>query len=493
MSQFYVGITAGSLPPTVPTSFVANDGTTSTPAANIENIVGNNTANNGFATWTTASGNTHLVRSYGPYKWIVNPIAGVGTHQTIAAAVAAASAGDSIFITPGTYTENIVATQSINLIGPDVCEFDQGINNVTIIGKISNSVNGAQVSIVNIRLQTNGDYVLQLTGVNASEIYARNCYLSGTNFSLLSSSNTSPSSSLILQNCFGNLLAVGINVFNHSNGCNLQIVDSQFLNGAVSTTPCVSSSTLILDDVSFGSQTLTGIPITISGSTAEITNCFLQASGGPILLTGGTTLVDNSTTGTITVSNAATLTCNSSSTGAMVFSNTSQGTIYNSTIVTTAAASGITANAGTSVILVSSSINSANTNAITGAGSVSFGSIAFGSSSLNNATTQIPLVSSNDSIKVIRPSSYPYTVTAQDALVSVDTSSAANTVNLPASPAQGQKHIVKDRSANASANNITVSGNGHNIVGTTSAASQTISLNGAAVTYVYDTSVWLAI
>ena len=68
---------------------------------------------------------------FGVAKWIVDSTASLGTHTTIAAALTSASSGDTIFIRPGTFTENLTLKA-----GVDLCAFDCDAltPNVTIDG-----------------------------------------------------------------------------------------------------------------------------------------------------------------------------------------------------------------------------------------------------------------------------------------------------------------------------------------------------------------------
>jgi hypothetical protein len=77
MSQFTIGVTAGSLPPSVPLQFTASDATIAIPAGNNLNVFGTNGAT------TTASGSTititttgiagNYVNVVGPTTYVVLP------------------------------------------------------------------------------------------------------------------------------------------------------------------------------------------------------------------------------------------------------------------------------------------------------------------------------------------------------------------------------------------------------------------------------------
>lgn len=69
--------------------------------------------------------------------------------------------------------------------------------------------------------------------------------------------------------------------------------------------------------------------------------------------------------------------------------------------------------------------------------------------------------------------------------VLVDTSGAPQTMTLPAAPIDGQQYQIGDGIGNASVNNITIDGNGKNILAITSAATYVISTDGAVVTVTY--------
>lgn len=76
---------------------------------------------------------------------------------------------------------------------------------------------------------------------------------------------------------------------------------------------------------------------------------------------------------------------------------------------------------------------------------------------------------------------------ARDALAVVSTSLGAFTVNLPLSPTVGRLFDIKDGDGNALVNPITIGGNGHNIDG---AVTQTIDINFASVSLIYNGTQW---
>jgi len=151
---------------------------------------------------TVVGANSLTLNPYNCAKWIVDATANIGTHQTIAAALTAASSGDTIFIRPGTYTENLTLKAGVHLtafLGDDLTP------NVTIVGKASATFAGT-CTISNIKLQTNSDNFLAITGSNNTVINLVGCYLLVANaVAGISYTTSGTSASLNILDCDGDV------------------------------------------------------------------------------------------------------------------------------------------------------------------------------------------------------------------------------------------------------------------------------------------------
>src|SRR5215469_17495644 len=99
-------------------------------------------------------------RDYSTAKGHIVDPNGFGDFTTITAAINAAVSGQTIFLRPGTYTENPTLKAGVNLAAFDA---DATTPNVIINGKCSFSSAGT-VSISGIELQTNSDFCLAVSG-----------------------------------------------------------------------------------------------------------------------------------------------------------------------------------------------------------------------------------------------------------------------------------------------------------------------------------------
>jgi len=281
--------------------------------------------------------------TFGCAKWIVSADATQGTHTTIATALTSASSGDTIFIRPGTYTENPTLKAGVNLTA-FTCDDDTP--NVTISGKCTFTAAGS-VSISNIRLQTNSDFAIAVTGSAASILNLEDCTINATNNTAISYTSSSSSSQINVFYCNGDIGTTGISAFTCSSAGSLLFRYTRITNTGSSTTASTASAgTLTLR------YCLINFPITTSGTAShDSIGCSYIASNTTCLTVGGSG--------------------NGNSQGDALGSGT---------------ASAISV--GSVLGLSNASINSSNTNAITGAGTLSYSSVTFiGSSSKINTTT----------------------------------------------------------------------------------------------------------
>lgn len=284
---------------------------------------------------------------------VASSTAGTGANFTsIASAIAAAQGtgiNSTIFLQPGTYTENFSLPANINLCAY-IC--DAYTPNVTISGKITCTDAGTR-SISGITLSSNGAEFLSVTGNAATIVNLIDCNCNTAFDPGITYSSSSASSAITLRECTGNISVSAKRFFNQTSAGTLGFSSCNLNNTGASTT----AST-----ISAGSLTITksGIqfPITTSGTGA----IFFEHS-------------DFNTS----AQNATTLTCGGSGSSSALWCNFVSGSASAVSI-------------GATLTMIDCNVNSTNTNAVTGAGTLIYSPIDFqGSSSTVNTSTQTPL------------------------------------------------------------------------------------------------------
>lgn len=290
---------------------------------------------------------THALstNNYGPCRLIVATSAANGTHTTLASAMAAASVGDTIFLRDSV-TENITITPGVNIAAWN----GQSANTPAIIGTLT--MTGAGTSTISgIRLQTNAAFAIAVTGSAASILNLKNCYLDFTNNTGISYTTSNAASQINFYECNGNLGTTGIGIYSSSSAGSLFFFNLTMNNTGSSSTASTNSA----GSVGFSNLAIFS-PLSVSSAASLIIN-------GGFINSGNNTCITSSGTSTVSIH----LSCSFSG-----------GT-----------ASAISIGSGTTcTIFESIEVSSSNTNAITGAGTISYGLITYLNSSSNNVTTQ---------------------------------------------------------------------------------------------------------
>lgn len=297
---------------------------------------------------------THALatNNYGPAKLIVATSAANGTHTTLASAMAAAVSGDTIFLRDSV-TENIILTPGVNIASWGSGSSLNGSGKAAIIGTLTMTAAGS-ITISGIELQTNSAALLAVTGSAASVVNLENCYLNCTNNTGITYSSSSSSSAININNCSGNLGTTGIAYHTMSSAGSINYTGCQLFNLGGSTT--------------------------ITNNSAGLSHYYHCDISCPI----GTT-----STGGIGI-----LYCNVDTALENTIALTHNGSLANSvarhSAFSSGTASAVTVGAGATLAYIQCNAGSTNTDAITGAGTISMIVPTFsGTSSLVNTTTQL--------------------------------------------------------------------------------------------------------
>jgi hypothetical protein len=214
-------------------------------------------------------------------QYIVSPVGGKGNYFTIASALAAANAagGGTVYIYPGTYTENLTFTAGLNVIGSITGTPNQEI---MVVGNQTYSATGV-VSLQNIAFSSSSGNTWTYnyaTSASQSSLEFLNCSITATAGNAVTMNNSLGFANLLLTSC--TLLASGSAVSASGNA----VVDA---NSSTLSTSTNGTNTINLaggSSLSCGSSTFnnsgigTGACVSLNGATSSVqsANCIYNAS-----------------------------------------------------------------------------------------------------------------------------------------------------------------------------------------------------------------------
>jgi hypothetical protein len=276
-------------------------------------------------------------------------------YSTIASAITAAVAAtgvQTIFIQPGTYTENLTLAANVNLVA---FVGDNDTPTVTIVGKATATFAGS-CTISGIRLTTNSDNFLAVTGSNATIVTLDNCYLNCSNATGITFSVSNTASRIYLRNCGGDLGTTGIGLITSTSTGQFKAYHTIFTNSGSSLTASTTSTSLIV--LRFCEMQI-AFSATSTGSI-DAKYCNLDTSGFNLLSLAVT------------------------GTGISTYENCAFGG---------GTAAACTVGSGATVRFWNCSINSSNAAVVSGAGTFAYANLIYlGTSSTITATTQTILL-----------------------------------------------------------------------------------------------------
>lgn len=286
---------------------------------------------------------------FGVTSFIVDATAGKGNYTTIQSAITAAGAGPAtVFIRPGTYTENLTLTPNVNLAAFTADGYN---GNVIIKGKCTLTTAG-EVAITGIELKTNADFCISITGSAASQLLLDSCYVNCIDHTGIEFTSSSASAQMLVYESICDLGTTGIALYSASSAGVMLFQGSNLTNSGNSSTASSNSSGTCYHQF----NTINIVFATTSTGIVNIANCNMNSAG--------------------------------INTAALSTAGTGTSVIYN-TNINSGTASCIAADTGTTINCLSCTLLTTNTNAITGAGTVKYVGTIFGSSGhLVNVTAQ---------------------------------------------------------------------------------------------------------